>query len=139
MEKIDKSPIRVTCAIIESNGLIMAAQRSEKMYPPLKWEFPGGKVEPGEKTGDTIVREIREELKLEVRITGALESHVYSYGEKTIELIPFLCRIAYGTPVCTEHKEIMWDRPENMKSLDWAGADAVIYNEYMEYIRVHSK
>ena len=59
------SYIHVTCAIIERNGLVLAARRSASMHLPLKWEFPGGKIRAGEDPGECLKREIREELDLE--------------------------------------------------------------------------
>jgi 8-oxo-dGTP diphosphatase len=131
---MDRHAIKVACAIIEDNGLIMAAQRNKNMSMPLKWEFPGGKVESGEDPEDTIVREIKEELDLDIRVKLSLDSHLHDYGEKLIELIPFICVITGGKPKCMEHKRILWDSPENLNDLDWAGADIPIYFDYMEYI-----
>jgi len=64
--------IHVTCAIIERNGLVLAARRSAFMQLPLKWEFPGGKIRAGEDPGECLKREIREELALDVDIAGEL-------------------------------------------------------------------
>jgi 8-oxo-dGTP diphosphatase len=61
--------IRVTCAIIEFAGKVLVVQRSKKMNLPLKWEFPGGKIEEGELEEECIVREIKEELNLDIEIS----------------------------------------------------------------------
>lgn len=126
--------IKVTCAIIENNGQILAAQRSENMSMPLKWEFPGGKIEPGEKAEDCIVRELKEELDIEVSIKHSLSAYVHNYGTECIELIPFICEMKYGHLKCKEHKQVIWDYPQRFSDLDWADADVPVYNEYMKYV-----
>lgn len=126
--------IKVTCAIIENKGKILAAQRSEKMGLPLKWEFPGGKIEPGENAEDCIVREIMEELDIEVSVKNSLPEHVHNYGTKCIMLIPFICNIKDGKLKCKEHKQVIWDEPQKLSSLDWADADVPVYEEYLKYI-----
>ena len=65
-------PVPVVCAVIERNGRVLIAQRPLHKLLPLKWEFAGGKVEPGEAPAAAIVREIREELGCEIVITRAL-------------------------------------------------------------------
>lgn len=131
----NRKTVKVTCAIIERNGQILAAERSEEMGMAYKWEFPGGKVEKGEKAEDTIAREIKEELDVEVRVKEALTPKVHDYGINIIELIPFICEITCGNIECKEHRQFVWDFPENLRGLDWAEADVPIFNEYMEYIK----
>ncbi len=70
--------IDVTCAIILRDGKILATQRSEKMNLPLKWEFPGGKIEQNETPGNCLQREIREELNLEIELLKKLETRSFA-------------------------------------------------------------
>jgi 8-oxo-dGTP diphosphatase len=79
--------INVTCAIIIFGNKILAAQRSEKMKLPLKWEFPGGKVEENENNEECIVREIKEEINVEIEIVKKLANSIYDYGAFKINLI----------------------------------------------------
>lgn len=132
MKDANEEIIKVTCAIIEDNGRILAAQRGENMGMPLKWEFPGGKIEEGEKADECIKREIKEELDTEIEITGTLPSHVHDYGTRKIELIPFICRIKGGSVYCREHKRIIWDEPNKLSMLDWAEADVPVYLDYLK-------
>lgn len=125
--------IKVTCAIIEDSGKILVAQRSENMSLPLKWEFPGGKIEEGEAPEDCIKREIKEELELSISVKGKLNSSVHSYGNKTIELIPFICELEDGELCPREHKDVIWGEPTKLKHIDWAEADIPIYQEYINY------
>ena len=82
--------VRVTCAIIEFVDKVLVVQRSIKMNLPLKWEFPGGKIEEGEREEECIVREIKEELNLDIEISKKLNSTEYHYPNISIELIPFV-------------------------------------------------
>lgn len=82
----------VTCAIIEHHNKILICQRSKRMKLPLKWEFPGGKVEIGESKEDCLKREIQEELGLEVEIGSALTMVEHNDPEFSLCLYPFLCK-----------------------------------------------
>lgn len=124
--------IQVTCAIIEDRDKILCAQRSEHMKLPLKWEFPGGKIEAGESPQACLIREIQEELAVDIEILEALPANIHSYGTKSIELLPFRCRIVTGTIQYKEHKEIRWLKPQELPQLDWAAADIPIVERYIE-------
>jgi 8-oxo-dGTP diphosphatase len=114
--------IRVCCAIVISDKKIMAVQRSEQMTHPLKWEFPGGKLNPGESEEECILRELQEELKLNVSISQRLTSVFHAYGEKELELIPFVASTS-DTPELLEHKDIVWLGRDEIEKLDWVEAD----------------
>jgi 8-oxo-dGTP diphosphatase len=115
--------IRVTCAVIEREGRILAARRGGKMSRPLKWEFPGGKVEEGETPEACLVREIREELGVEVEVLRALSPSPYRYADKAILLLPFVCRIVGGSLTLLEHEAVRWGSPDELSGLDRAPAD----------------
>lgn len=102
------------------------------MKHPLKWEFPGGKVEAGEELDACLVREIQEELNVKVQVGRALRPNHHSYGEgKEITLHPFLCTISSGNIFPKEHKELRWMPMEKLKELDWVAADLPIVEEVM--------
>lgn len=124
--------IHVTCALIEREGLVLAAQRSATMRLPLKWEFPGGKLEPGETLEQCIVREIKEELDLDIRITGQLtaRTHINKKGMEVC-LHPFLCLITGGTLYLKEHAQVRWLLPSDLPGLDWSEADVAVWQEYL--------
>ncbi len=115
--------IEVTCAIIIEQGHILVTQRSESMAHPLKWEFPGGKVEEGESAGSCVIREIREELGLEIRVDRQLRHIEYSYETYSVRLIPFICSIEKGSIELTEHKAFRWMPQKDLEELDWLEAD----------------
>lgn len=127
--------IKVTCALIEEENAstVLCAQRSEQMKLPLKWEFPGGKVEKGESLEACIIREIQEELGVKVEVIGKMDSSIHVYqGNKQVELIPFRCRIRYGEIQLREHKQILWLKKEALLDLDWAEADIPIVRNYIK-------
>lgn len=127
--------IKVTCAIIEEENTarVLCAQRSEQMKLPLKWEFPGGKVEQGESLEACLIREIQEELGVKVEVVEKLPSNRHAYqGNKQIELFPFRCRIIGGQIQLKEHKQILWLKKEALFELDWAEADIPIVSNYMQ-------
>ena len=123
--------INVCCAIIESNKKILATRRGKNMHLSGFWEFPGGKIEPGENAEECIVREIREELNVDILITGTLRNVEYDYPEKSIRLIPFICKILSGNITLQGHSEYLWIEAESWKELEWAPADIKVIGHYL--------
>jgi 8-oxo-dGTP diphosphatase len=115
--------IQVACAVIQKDGLILATQRSAAMSLPLKWEFPGGKLEAGESAEQCLVRELQEELGITVRVGQRLEPLTYSYPTFAVTLHPFLCDQLQGSMILHEHSDACWMAPNELSSLDWAEAD----------------
>jgi 8-oxo-dGTP diphosphatase len=122
--------IFVACGIIEKDGLVLAAQRNRSMHLPLKWEFPGGKIENGESPEECLVREVMEELAIEIRVVEALSPATHTYPRFTVTLYPFVCSIISGEIVANEHAALAWMEPEKLHLLDWAEADWPIIAEY---------
>jgi 8-oxo-dGTP diphosphatase len=118
-------PIPVVCAILIRDEEVMLAQRPEGKHLALKWEFPGGKVEPDELPEVALVREIREELGCAVRIVAALRRSEHAYERGTIEMIPFVCELVPGTsePEPLEHTALAWIAPGSLLTYDLAPAD----------------
>jgi 8-oxo-dGTP diphosphatase len=124
--------IDVTCAIIHNlSNEVLLVQRGEKGDHPLKWEFPGGKVDRGESREDSILRELREELNMEVVITGYREPVEHDYGHKQIRLIPFVCDTLQDVPDLIEHVAYKWLRAEEILLFDLAEADVVVAESYI--------
>lgn len=126
------APVPVVCAVIERDGLILLAQRPPNKLLPLKWEFAGGKVEPGEDPAAAIVREIREELGCTVTIRRALPPFTHDYGRVVIEMIPFICALAPGSPAPHphEHVAIAWAKLDDLVTYDLAAADFPVIDAY---------
>lgn len=115
--------IEVVGAVIVRDGMILAARRGPQSRLPGLWEFPGGKVEPGETPREALEREIYEELECTVGIGAELTTttHAYDFGE--VSLTTFWCELRSGTPRLTEHSEVRWMRPAELDSIEWAPAD----------------
>ncbi len=125
-----KKQIRVVGAAIIDDGKILVAQRpySDKAYKSLKWEFPGGKIEPGETEEEAIRREIREELGCTIEVTAVLPEMDHEYPDFILKMAICICRLSpTETPKCLEHNSIRWFSPTELPSLDWAAADARCY------------
>jgi 8-oxo-dGTP diphosphatase len=122
--------IHVACAIVEREGRVLAAQRSRSMSMPLKWEFPGGKIEAGESPEACLKRELAEEMGVGVTIRRAMPPCTHCYPTFTITLYPFVCTIVSGEIALNEHWAIAWVTPEEMMALDWPGADAPVIEAY---------
>lgn len=129
--------INVTCAIITNKQEeILVTQRSVNMHLPLKWEFPGGKVENGETPHDCLIREIKEELDIEIAVLERFPSNNHIYNDKAIRLIPFKCEHISGKILLKEHAKYKWLDTSNLLELDWAEADIPIVKYYLKRINV---
>ncbi len=124
--------MRVACAIIERNGRVLAVQRSERMNLPLKWEFPGGKIERGESPGQCVVREVSEELSLQITAGRLLPSVSHDYPDFSVTLYPFICAIVSGEITLHEHKALLWLSSHELRSLDWVAADFAVISAYCD-------
>jgi 8-oxo-dGTP diphosphatase len=123
--------IHVACAIIEKNGKVLATQRSAEMVLPLKWEFPGGKIDAGESAEACLKRELIEELSICVNVNQELPSYKHNYSIFTVTLYPFVCSILAGEITLHEHAACCWLAPEELCLLDWAAADVPVLNSYI--------
>lgn len=135
---MSKKTMRVACAIIERDGKILAVQRSELMNLPLKWEFPGGKIKQGESPEQCVVREVSEELNLEIAVGRSLPSVSHDYPDFSVTLYPFICAMVSGEITLHEHKALLWLSSHELWSLDWVAADPPIISAYCDRLNRHS-
>jgi 8-oxo-dGTP diphosphatase len=124
--------IDVTCAIILFDDKILVTQRSEQMKLPLKWEFPGGKLEINESVEECIIREIKEEINIEVAITRKMSNSIFDYGDFKINLIPFVADYVSGKIILSEHRAYKLLEKEELLNFDWAEADIPILEEFLK-------
>ena len=114
----------VAAAVIRDGDRVFAAQRAGG-----GWEFPGGKIEPGESPQQALIREIREELDLGIAVGGSLAVLEYDYPAFHLSMQCFWCRITEGTPVLKEHADARWLGAEDLDSVDWLPADRALIGQ----------
>ena len=121
--------VYVVAAVIKGNGakanMIFATQRG---YGEFKdgWEFPGGKVEPGETPQEALVREIREELDTEIRVGELIDTIEYDYPTFHLSMDCFWAEIISGSLELREHEAARWLNKEELYSVDWLPADVTL-------------
>jgi 8-oxo-dGTP diphosphatase len=125
--------IKVTCAIIRNeDNEVLVVQRGEKTDHPFKWEFPGGKLKENETEEECIIREIQEELSIDIVICKRMSDTEYNYGHKQIKLIPFICDTLDELPLLSEHLAFKWLNRDGLKNVDFLEADVIVAAGYMK-------
>ncbi len=129
--------IDVSCAIIlNEEDMILVVQRGSESDHPGKWEFPGGKVDEGESPEESVIREISEELLMEIIITGVIDPVEYDYSFKSIRLIPFICNTLDEQPVLTEHASYRWVTLQELREVDFCEADIEVARRFIDSMPV---
>jgi 8-oxo-dGTP diphosphatase len=114
----------VVAAVIERDGCILIGQRKRSSAHPLKWEFPGGKVDTGEAPPDALLRELEEELGVRARLGPEITRYEFQYpGRPPILLIFYRVSSFDGEPENRAFEKIAWDRPENLANYDFLEGD----------------
>lgn len=122
--------IEVVCGVIgNEDGCFLACLRPQGKHLGGQWEFPGGKVEAGESHEAALIRELREELGVEVAVGTALEPVRWTYDRAEIHLRPYHCVIVGGNLHPHEHQRVCWCAPGDFSNLDWAAADLPILDQ----------
>lgn len=126
--------INVSAAIIIHEGKILCVQRgkSKHEYISEKFEFPGGKIEPGEKPIETVVREISEELHMEIQPVREFMTVNHNYPDFQLVMHSFICTAKRLDFVLTEHLSSAWLITEELFTLDWAAADLPIVEKLIQ-------
>jgi len=121
---------RVVAAVIERNGRLLVCQRTKHQTMPLKWEFPGGKIEEGEQPRDALRRELDEELGIQAKIGDEIAriQHTYPNGA-TVELRFFLVREYDGELENRIFRDLQWAAPAALPSYDFLEADASLVKD----------
>ena len=114
----------VAAAVIERQGKILICQRKRGQVHELKWEFPGGKLEPSESPEEALRRELREELSIEATIDREITRYEYAYpGRPAILLIFFRVTSFVGEPVNRVFERMVWETPERLPDYDFLEGD----------------
>ena len=124
--------IEVVAAIIQRDGAYFTTQRGYGEFEGM-WEFPGGKIEPGESREVALKREIQEELGVDITIDKFLCTTDYDYPSFHLTMHCYLCSVVSGEIELREHKSARWLTAETLDSVEWLPADKYIIDELKRY------
>ena len=118
----------VVAAVISHDDKFLCMQKGKTKfeYTSFKFEFPGGKIEPGETPQEALKRELMEEMDYEIEVGEELITVNHTYPDFSITMTAFLCTADSPTFVMNEHVAFEWKKVEELKELDWAAADVGI-------------
>lgn len=122
----------VTAAIIIDSGRVLITQRKREASQGLKWEFPGGKVEDGEDPEDCLVREIKEEINIQIKVQRIYKAVLHRYEDRVVVLLAYLCGHVEGQPVPLECRSIRWVPVNKLMDFDLSAADIPIAGKLQE-------
>ena len=127
-------PIKhVSAAIIrDPQGRVFATQRGSGDWKDW-WEFPGGKIEPGETAEEALIREIQEELETHIEIEALFHTVEWDYPKFHLSMHCFLCHVVSGELTLKEHEAARWLSPDELDSVQWLPADKDIIEKLKKY------
>ena len=117
--------IRVAAAIIRHDGKIFATERGYGAWKDY-WEFPGGKIEPGESPEEALKRELREELAVEVSVGELFATVEHDYPAFHLSMRCHFCALLEGAVTLREHRDARWLDADSLRSVDWLPADVAV-------------
>lgn len=126
--------IEVVGAIIIEGKKVFCTQRNGEGSLAYKWEFPGGKVEPGETHEAALIREMKEELNTTIRVLEPFMTVHHQYDHFSITLHTYICEVVSGELELLEHHASSWASREEILILDWAEADGPIVRKLYDYL-----
>ena len=130
----ERKTVNVVAAVIQKDDRILATQRGYGEFRDW-WEFPGGKIENGETPQEALKREIREELRMQIRVEDLLGTIEYDYPDFHLSMQCFRAEIGEGTPVLTEHEAIRWLKEDELDQVRWLPADETIIDTIRKIMR----
>ncbi len=125
--------IEAVAAVIERDGLFLITKRLETSPMGHCWEFPGGKIEPGESLEQCAVRECREEIDVGIEPVRFLQEEWYDYPHGRIHLHFVHCRLIQGEPRPVECREVRWIRPGEFADFEFPPADRRVIEELISF------
>lgn len=117
--------IRVVAAVIKDGSKVLATQRGYGDFKG-KWEFPGGKIESGESAEQALIREIKEELDIDIGVKDYIVTIEYDYPEFHLSMDCYWCEIVSGKMILKEHEAAKWLSKAMLKSVPWLPADFML-------------
>jgi len=127
------SRIEVSAALTFQNGKLLITQRHKDSHLGGLWEFPGGKREANETFEECLVREIREELGIEISVGKLFEEIAHDYPEKSIHLKFFICELISGKPQALGCAAIKWISKSELDNFEFPAADAQLLEKLRAY------
>ena len=121
--------LEVTAAIIRQNGKVLICQRPVEKNCGLLWEFPGGKIEANETSEQALIREIKEELDIDIEVNELIDRIEYDYPDFHLSMDCFWCKIIGGHLVLKEASNAKWLTKANIDSVSWLAADRLIIDQ----------
>ncbi len=122
--------LRVVAAVFRRGDALLVTRRPDRPGRPGQWEFPGGKVEPGESEPDALRRELREELGCDAQVDALLLRHAHRYPELDVELAFYRCTLAPGAePAAIGVAELVWAPEGTLASYDFLEADRAVLDD----------
>lgn len=131
-EDSSSGAIVVVAAVIERNGRYLITQRRDTAVLPLLWEFPGGKVEPGESDHDALSREVRHRLGVEIVVAEAMNTVRHEYEKYTVELHVYACRLSSGEPEARHVRDFRWVTSSEFDAFEFTPADERSMSQLLE-------
>ena len=126
MKMKKQTPVKVVAAVIGKDGRVLIAKRQQGDKLAGKWEFPGGKIDPGETAEEALKRELHEELDIETEILGFICSSHYDYEHLSVELLAYRVKHISGDITPYVHDEVKWVLPDDLCSYDFPAANEEI-------------
>lgn len=131
-----KKEVYVVAGAIVKDNKVFAAQRGDRGETRFKWEFPGGKIEQGETPEQALARELKEELKIEVKVHELITKIIDEYPTQILHIDTYRCELINGEPTLTEHINKRWSNKEELGKLEFSKADAptlaIIKDKYLK-------
>lgn len=131
-----KAVIRVVAAVIEHDGRYLITQRNATAVLPLLWEFPGGRVEPGETDEAALLREVKHRIGVEVVVGGQAAEHVHDYSRYEVHMVMFSCKLLDGAvPYPATVADLRWVTSKEFLDYEFPPADETTLSRLLGLMR----